>query len=543
MRILFLILLTLSAAFAETCPSGDQACAKRNAEAALKEGEASGEITKQISANAGLVGGAGTAAGVAVPLMIGYVMLKKSARHNISCAAPSIYSMIAGGVALFAGNLLANSGHKSRLKEIQTEWDDLIAKSNSSGAANSTEAQSQAFEFLARREDSMEKAAKMKATIFGVATAAFGASAVLATLEVMRLDQTSVICNRPPGSEATDAVDETAPDAADVEVIIVTGPALSGLSRFLLKPLTRAVFSGVMTAWSGVMAIHSSKVAKNAKSRAEALRKMKTEFDTGSGDGLATGAATDPAGAGGGSASVGVNGSGSTAAGNRAAANDELIGTCFTRTGDVDQSCACKKNNTCLGSGIQSFNLDQGTLSAVGSSLAQLDQLGNGTLGAASVNANSATATAGRLLAMANKHAGKTREGQNYLKARPGVASSISSQFASAASNIQRPLSSALASSLPFSPAAAAAQLETPVSKATAVPAAQVAEKATTIPGTATVSEADFTFTEGEQVAEMMKKDDFEYQVDDVNKDKTDSIFKVLSNRYQSVGRRRLLAE
>ena len=538
MRILFLILLTFTSAFAETCPSGDQACAKRNAEAALKEGESSGEIAKQISANAGLVGGAGTAAGVSIPLMMGYVMLKKSARYNISCAAPSIYAMIAGGVALFAGNLIANTGHKSRLKKIQKEWDDLIAKSNSSGAANSSEAQAQAFEFLARREDSMEKAAKLKATIFGVATAAFGASAVLATLEVMRLDQGSVICNRPPGSEAAEAVEEPAPDPEAVEIIVVTASGLRGLSRFLLKPLTRAVFSGVMAAWSGVMAMHSSKVAKNAKSRAEVLRKMKTEFDAGSGNSLATGPSAE---AGSASANVGINGAGSTAAANRVAEDDDLLGTCVTRTGDVDQSCSCIKNNTCLRSGIQNFNLDQGTLGVVGGSLAPLDQLGNGTLGAASVNANSAAATAGRLLAVANKHAAKTKQGQNFLKARPGVASSISSQFASAASNIQRPASSA--PSLPFSPSAAAAQLEMTAPKEATKPATQVEEKATTITGTATTSDADFTLSEGEQVAEMMKKDDFDYQVDDVNKEKTDNIFQVLSNRYQSVGRRRLLAE
>jgi hypothetical protein len=221
--------------------NGDKACYKTNAENALKESEEEGKLKAQLADKAGLMGSGMKAAAVAVPLLLGVSMLTMKKKEGASCPGISLYLMMGAGVAAFAGDTIATKQHKSRLKKIQSEWDEIISSStnstNSTKASTTststttastdtkvvaTEGQSQAFEMLARNEDSMAKAAKLKSMTYGVATVAFAASAVMSTLEAMHPATAAAKCkvkDETPGA-ANEAVKQ-----ASGESIVAKGAA------------------------------------------------------------------------------------------------------------------------------------------------------------------------------------------------------------------------------------------------------------------------------------------------------------------------------
>jgi hypothetical protein len=168
------------------CPAGDVQCYRTNAENELSKKESSGEVDKAVANKKGFVSTVMNAAAVAVPVTMAVLGLSTA---KSTCASVSYWAMIGGGVSLFVGDMLANMQHKKRLKEIEKDWSKIIAPNAGSEAdkdqqkTNATEAQSQSFEMLARSEDSMEKAAKMKSTFYAIGAAAFAAAAALAVLE------------------------------------------------------------------------------------------------------------------------------------------------------------------------------------------------------------------------------------------------------------------------------------------------------------------------------------------------------------------------
>src|SRR5690606_19658454 len=101
--------------------------------------------------------------------------------------------IIAGGATAFIGELYANQKHKKNLKEIEKDWKKITntghdGQDRDSQKVHATAAQSEAFEMLARVEDSTAKNAKTKSTIHAIAAAAFGAAAVVALTEYFSPD-------------------------------------------------------------------------------------------------------------------------------------------------------------------------------------------------------------------------------------------------------------------------------------------------------------------------------------------------------------------
>lgn len=177
--------------------NGDKECYKRLAEEELKKGEEEGSIAKSVANKGGLIGAAGKIAAIAGPLT---VIL--GAFRNKKCMNASGIAMIAGGVSFTVGDFMANRKHKSCLKKIKKDWETKKAASTettSSGTTkvSSSEGQSEAFEMLAKSEECMQSSAKMKAGFYAASTLAFGASAVLATIEAMKPDAGGS-CTRAP---------------------------------------------------------------------------------------------------------------------------------------------------------------------------------------------------------------------------------------------------------------------------------------------------------------------------------------------------------
>lgn len=185
------------------CSGGDASCYKANAESALKKAEEEGKIKEQLKNKGGALKSVMTGAAVAVPLLIGVTMLRSAKKAGVPCKSFSLYAMMGGGVALFAGEVISNMQHKKRLKKIKADWDKIVkpdaaaVTNKDTQRVNATEAQSQAFEMLARSEDSLASAAKLKTMTYGVATAAFAAATVMTTLEAINLAKAKALSLKP----------------------------------------------------------------------------------------------------------------------------------------------------------------------------------------------------------------------------------------------------------------------------------------------------------------------------------------------------------
>lgn len=682
--------LFMSAAYAEPCPAGtsfdttlnrcltseqtadvmnavanckgDKACYKSTAENALKEAEEEGKVKTALANKAGLFNTSMKAATVAVPLTMAVSMMKSV---NAKCASVSIWAMLGGGLALFAGDTLANMQHKGRLKKIKKEWDVILkgdsattstaataSTSTTSGDSKvqATEAQSEAFEMLARSEESLASAAKMKTGFFGVATAAFAASAVLATLEAIKPPPANAgdICPTTPkpesGSPAQSNFRNVSPlfnykiaksshalllDAKNLPAFLTLKLALtaessrrsspsideyhyfvettqgsgiekdpsvlsmlktfaatvvhelnplksshaspitfSGVSKFLLKPVTRAVFSGLLTAWAGTMTLHAMKQAKVSSNRAKFLRNLKDEFNdaTGSINSCSSADRANPAvpncycytaeGARNGErtnssvcTALFTGKSASTTAGNYLL-NSSVEGQgCISAAGATDSTCACRASNTCLkatSAGLGSIN--PGTFSMLSSPLTAVDNLGNGSLDAASVNGSASVSNASRLLDAANKLAEKSKNGEELQKGKSELANSMANSLTTAgqgqgAGDLLGSGSSSLGN---LTPSQAVAELEHDLKIADKSSVVEV-KSAETVSTPANSPEEKLEFgvsssdlaAQGTQMAEVMEKN-LDYGTNDINTGSTTNIFEVLSHRYQRSGMRRL---
>lgn len=684
--------------------NGDKACYKSNAENALKEAEEEGKIKTALANKSGLMNTSMKAAAVAVPLTMAVVMMKEMKKGGaVKCAAPSIYAMLGGGVAMFAGDTIANMQHKSRLKKIKKEWDEILkgnepsssTTSNSTSTSSTTstatdapgdkvkatEGQSQAFEMLARSEESMEKAAKLKTVTYGIATAAFGAAAVLSTIEAIKPPTGDTICkvkDTPPTQQAPEdfsdvpqdnsipakppklirnfnnfyleyeavristvfpsriqwenlknaqsfdtlftlrnemylnstsssslnehqyykdlfegvQIDETIfkyvkivtmevfsgigvssahADSPVTKVAADNVGKVKGLSRFLLKPVTRAIISGVFTAWAAIMTMHSMKQAKVSKNRAEFLRKMKDEFNDASGAINSCSAADrgNPAkpncycytDAGSRNAdrtnssvctALFTGKSASTTAGNYLLNTaTETLG-CVTSAGATDSTCSCRNTNTCLkatSAGLGSLN--PGTFSMLSSPLTAVDKFGNGTLDAASVNGSASVSNAARLLDAANKLAGNNKAGQEILKNKKNVAADLTKGLTTAGSGLSgsNTLGSGSSGFGSMSPSQAAAALEEELKGVDQSGINEVKGDAIAAPGSDKpddqlefgMSATDLAAQEG-QLSQVMGQN-LDYGTNDINNASSTTLFEVLSNRYQRSGMRRLFDE
>lgn len=165
--------------------NGDRECYKRLAEEELKKGVEEGKITAAVKDKGGLFNKALGIAAVAGPLLVAYTFLTVPKK----CTSPSMYAMLAGGVVHIAGEVMTNGKHKSCLKKIREEWESkkTALSANTAPGVSKVKAsvdQSEAFEMLAKSEECMEKTAKTKAGFHAASTLAFGASAVLAGIEM-----------------------------------------------------------------------------------------------------------------------------------------------------------------------------------------------------------------------------------------------------------------------------------------------------------------------------------------------------------------------
>lgn len=165
----------------------DKDCYKKNAIDAISDKIDAGEV-KQNNQKGDWVNTVGTAAAVAVPLTIAVI---GQASATSTCSSTSFWAMVGGSAALFVGDNLANMQHNKRLNDIHDEWGKTVNPEQANGDKDkeqqaSIEAQSKAFEMLAKAEQSLSKAAGMKKTFFMIAGLAYLTSAALSAYEIIQ---------------------------------------------------------------------------------------------------------------------------------------------------------------------------------------------------------------------------------------------------------------------------------------------------------------------------------------------------------------------
>jgi hypothetical protein len=167
-----------------SCAQGDVACYRENAQKAFQDKVNAGDAPER-KGGGGFMSSVTTISAIAGPVTYASIGMSTS---TASCTAGSFYGMVAGALALVIGDNLANLLHKKRLKKIKEDWGKIVNPEQANGDKDkereaSIEAQSESFEMLARSEDSLVKAAKLKQKFFYVATLAYGASTVMALME------------------------------------------------------------------------------------------------------------------------------------------------------------------------------------------------------------------------------------------------------------------------------------------------------------------------------------------------------------------------
>jgi hypothetical protein len=164
----------------------DVNCYKENAQKALQDKVNAGEVSERKK-DMGFVSKIAGIAAVAGPVTFAVMGMGK---NKSSCKSPAFYGMIAAALAVVVGDNLANLQHKKRLKKIKEDWGKIVNPEDAGGdkdkeRSTSIEAQSQAFEMLARAEDSLASAAKMKKNFFMIASLAYGVTAAISGMEII----------------------------------------------------------------------------------------------------------------------------------------------------------------------------------------------------------------------------------------------------------------------------------------------------------------------------------------------------------------------
>lgn len=127
----------------------------------------------------------------ALPTMFFTYFLIKNKKNNVKCYPPSAIAMMAAAVISGAGEVIGIINHKKNLKKLNKQRETITRESSDNKdqqKVNATELQSEAFQLLADEQASIAKLAKMKQTFYTVASAAYGATAILATYELVSIN-------------------------------------------------------------------------------------------------------------------------------------------------------------------------------------------------------------------------------------------------------------------------------------------------------------------------------------------------------------------
>lgn len=170
-----------------SCNPQDVACYRNNAEKAFEKDEAANSKLEEDETSKFLTY-AGNVSAIASSLVYGYFAFQNKGKMN-TCQAWSYGLLIGAGVTGAVGELYADQKHSSNIDKIEKEWATILntnydGTDKDSQRAHATAAQAEAFEMLARAEDTSHDTAKTKQKFYTAAALGFGGAAIAAGVEL-----------------------------------------------------------------------------------------------------------------------------------------------------------------------------------------------------------------------------------------------------------------------------------------------------------------------------------------------------------------------
>jgi hypothetical protein len=127
--------------------------------------------------------------------------------------ATSAYLMMAGALAVIAGEIMSGMTYKKKIEEAQKKFEEHAATANgtnvagqASDIANSTSTQAEAFQAMIEMEEAVIAAAKQKNMLYMIATAAYAAATVLSGIETIQYYQAKAMLSNPATASAGAAI-------------------------------------------------------------------------------------------------------------------------------------------------------------------------------------------------------------------------------------------------------------------------------------------------------------------------------------------------
>lgn len=328
------------------------------------------------------------------------------------------------------------------------------------------------------------------------------------------------------------------------------------MDKAVYSPAGRLITNGLMGTWMGFMTAHMSKQQKLSESRAELLRKMKTDFDTQGGITNCSSADRSDPGKPSCYCFTSDNKPNPATMENKvcnmklAGLKNELKSTtastkvCVNQNMTADPACGCKRNNSCMKvSSFKMNGINPGTFKMMSAATSPANGLFNGNVAAGDMDAGSIGTNAARLKEVADKMATKVKDAK---KNSDNLSNAL--MAASAGIPASGPGYSSGAGSLPSSPSAAAAALDKELkdtkgdAEITTAGSKNAGGPGFDVPAD---EEPEFGLSESAaadqeiEIAEVMGQE-LDMGNSDISTSSSTNIFEVLSNRYKRSGVKRL---
>lgn len=411
------------------------------------------------------------------------------------------------------------------------------------------------------------------------------------SLEILKEFSIAAISNLNPISDATaadaqkkSAVDTNAAKAYKEEeakginwMALGAGAGIGLVGGFVLKkvfekyqksqmimPITRAALATLMAGWSLIMSSHAKKQEEASKKRAELLRQMQKDFNVASGtlNTCKSEDRNDPSrpecycytaqnqrNPNRGNSQVcqklwsGIN---LTPTNYLAKTPEKKI--CITNDRQADPTCSCRAKNTCMKVGLNGLNgLNTGSFSVLSKSLDPINKLANGSANAGSFSDSGLANMASKLKAMNAKLENNPKMGDFKNKKKKAMDQITATLTNGTAGMTNNPLLGSSGGSMPSNPGEAARMLEKELENEGPKSIGGSNDSFATPSSGGKKDEVDLNLAGGdeenkdEKLAEVMNQD-LDYNKNDINND-SNSIFDILTNRYQRSGMRRLFDE
>ncbi|MBD66976.1 MAG: hypothetical protein CME62_17375 [Halobacteriovoraceae bacterium] len=284
-------------------------CFEENVAEQVGELESEGKIEKETKPKSKLFLPAIVTLGTAY-----LVVLKKDKISG--CGSISGYLMLGGGVATLLGEFLAKKKYKSKLKKLEKKYKERLADDSLKEGDNIerlNQNQIIAFDYQIDQERARASAHKARKTTYTLAFGLYTAATVAAIVEQFTIAGKNKTCNlsgkdkdaevtqTDSSAEASPADPQATADAqtqdpqpaeegalqdgaASEEIQTAANASRNIVERGFRTPFVRAALSGVLALYSKKVADKAGKHAKEAEERAEAIEELKANY-------LATGGA------------------------------------------------------------------------------------------------------------------------------------------------------------------------------------------------------------------------------------------------------------